>query len=205
MKRRFALFCTAFVLLVNGQAQSNRIGVFLKPQGIFASKKAAIPDWKGFAFSGGAYYEKSFGMVASSIGVGYTQFNSTYTSADSTLSTGKTTDKKGLLSVPIGFLFEYPATDKFFVGFLGEITINYLLTEKVIFPKNTQIVKMSDLKFKDKLYFMGTFGINLSYLITNELGVSVIPTFSFISTTNPSAPLHFGAGGCVRVFYMFGY
>jgi len=206
MKRVIALFCTAFVLFLSGQAQSNRVGVFVKPQGMFVSKKNADTYGKGFTFSGGAYYEKNFGMACMSIGAGYTQFNhKIFAPTDITLTKEKVSTKKGFLSIPISFTYEYPVTDEFSIGFFGEVTINYLLREKQTFSGNTSFMKMSDYKFNEKMYYMGTVGINFTYLFTDELGISVIPTFSIYLNLNPSMPMYFGGGGCVRFFYMFGY
>ena len=209
MKRVITLFSIAFVLVLSGQAQSNRIGVSVKPQGMFVSKKNADTHGKGFAFSGGAYYEKSFGMACMSFGVGYTQFNHSFISifapADTTLTEEKVTTNKGFLSIPISFTYEYPVIDEFSIGIFGEVSINYLLREKQTFSGYTSFMKMSNLKFSNKLYYMGTVGINFTYLFTDELGISVIPTFSIFKNTGFKTPMYFGGGGCVKFFYMFGY
>jgi hypothetical protein len=207
MRRVIALFCTAFVLLVNGQAQSNRVGAYVKPQGMFVGKKHTPTYGNGFAFSGGAYYEKSFGMNCVSVGVGYTQFNHSFISmfapTDTTLTEEKVTVKKGLLSLPtIGYSYEFPVTESFLIGFFMDAGFAFRLTEKQTFSGGTLPVRTGLL---EGLHYIAGAGINFTYLSTDELGISVIPSFSLLMTTGFDTPTYFGGGGQIRFFYEFGY
>jgi hypothetical protein len=107
------------------------------------------------------------------------------------------------LSIPLGASYEYPVTDEFLVGVIGEVSINYFLTEKQTFSGITSTMKPSFSLF-ERLHYIATVGINVTYLFTDELGISVMPTFSILASMN-NTPTYFGAGGQIRFFYMFGY
>ena len=202
MKRVIALFCTVFVLVVNGEAQSYRIGAYAHPQANFLGKKSPVKG-KGFTMGGGVFFEHNiFDAFTYALGLGYTQCNNTYTSED---TTENGTNKLGFVSLPITITYNFYATDIFKVGLHTGIGINYLVSGKQIIDGNEEIMNLSELKFEKKLYFMVTIGISATYLFTEKIGISLIPTFSYFSVFNPATTRYLGVGGQIRFFYEFGY
>jgi len=195
--RKVALFCTLFVLLSSGYAQSNRVGIYATPQYCFFKQGGFFDKsvkGKGFAFNGGAFYEINWG-IGISFGVGYTQMNTHFTENDV-----ETKHNRGFVSVPISAIYEYEITDKILIGFHGMAGFSYLVSSKqfvagIETPANAE----------KKLYLLGGFGLNFTYLFTDEIGLSVMPTFSGMFVINPDYPTYWGAGAQIRFFYAFGY
>jgi len=198
MKRKVVVFCTAFVLFSSGYAQTNRVGVYATPQYCFFNKYGFFDKsvkGKGFAFNGGAFYEMNWG-IGISFGVGYTQLNTHYTENDI-----ETKHNRGFVSVPISAIYEYEITDKILIGFHGMAGLSYLISLKQSIAGVETIVKGNDMG--TRLHFLGGLGLNFTYLFTDEIGLSVMPTFSGTFVINPDYPTYWGAGGQIRFFYAF--
>ena len=198
MKKVIALFCTAFVLLSSGYAQSNRVGIYLTPQYCFFNQKGIFDKsvkGKGFIFNGGAYYEKNWGLYGFSVGVGYTQLN-THFATDSV----ERTHKKGLVTIPIGGAYDFGITDNIFVGIHGTVGFSYLISEKQ-FDAGIE----TDMEAGKKLYCSFGGGLSFTYLFTDAIGLSVKPIFSVMSVFDPAAPTYLGVGAQIQFFYAFGY
>ena len=204
MKKVAAIFCTLFVFLFSGYAQSNRLGIYLNPHHSFFNKKITPETGneyslkgKGLMFCGGAYFEGRVSQIISaSFGVGYTHLKVTL--SDSVV--GGITTKKGFVSIPLGLSYEYPITeDKFIVGLLGKFSFEYLVSEK----QNDISIELSRYKTIDRLSFMGSVGINVMYYFTDNFGAAITPNFSFLLNVNKDVPTYLGLGGNLRVFYAF--
>ena len=194
MKKGIALCCTVFILLSSGYAQSNRVGVYVTPQYSFFKQKSDpnnVVKGKGFLFSTGAYYETNWGVCGVSFGLGYSQLNTTFS---------EITQKKRFGSLPIGVAYEFDIADNFFLGIQATIGINYLVSEK-------QVVDGIEVpaELGKRLYFSYGGGLSFTYLFSDAIGLSIMPTFLGISAFDPAAQLYLGVGGQIRFFYAFGY
>jgi len=198
MKKGIAVFCTVFILLSSGYAQSNRLGVSITPQYGFFNQKGFFDKsvkGKGFIFNGSAYYERKWDVYGFFVGLGYTQLNTHFT------ETGiKTTHKRGFVSVPIGGSYDFDITDNFFIGVHAAYGFNYLISEKL----NIGGVE-TPIESGKKWYSLYSGGLNFTYLFSDEVGISVMPTFSVYTVLDPSVPAYCGVGAQIRFFYAFGY
>ena len=199
MKKVIALFCTAFVLLSSGYAQSNRVGIYLTPQYCFFNQKGIFDKsvkGNGFIFNGGAYYEKNWGLYGVSVGVGYTQLN-TLLKTDSI----ETKYNRGFVSIPIGGAYEFGITDNISIGMHGTIGLSYLISEKQFDAG----IEKTDMEAGKKLYCSFGAGLSFTYLFNESMGLSAKPIFSFMYVFDPIAPLYLGVGAQLQFFYAFGY
>jgi len=198
MKRKVvALFCTLFVLLSSGYAQSNRVGVYATPQYCFFKQGGFFDKsvkGKGFVFNGGIFYQKNWDLFAMSFGVGYTQLNTHFTDSI------ETKHKRGFVSIPVGAKYEFDVTDNFFIGVHGMLGFNYLISEKQ-FDAGIE-TPMEDGK---KLYLSYGGGLSFTYMFVDEMGISLMPTFSIMSASGIGSPNYLGVGAQIRFFYAFGY
>jgi len=212
MRKSVAVFCALFVFLVSGHAQSNRIGVYINPQYSFYNKTeefssgyTSTQKGRGFAFSGGAYYEKSFGLISWSIGAGYTHQKMNITLKEGDTLSAETTVKMGFMSVPISFSYDYPIKeDKFIIGLFARVSAEFLLKETVTVLGSEVPMNMSQYKFREKLHLMGMVGFNVMYFFTDNFGAAITPNVSLLMSMTEK-PNFFGLGCSVRLFYAFGY
>ena len=195
MRKGIALFCTVFMLLSSGYAQSNRVGVYATPQYVFFKTGTLFEEerekGKGFAFNGGVYYGKQWDVVGFSVGLGYSQLNTTISGV---------THKTGFVSVPINGHYDYDITDNFFIGTQVTAAFCVPISEK-------QVVDgvETSLDAAKKLHLQYGLGLSFTYLFSDNLGISVLPTFSLLATDRDMIFLCWGAGAQIRIFYAFGY
>ena len=211
VKEKIILFCTLFALLFDGYAQSNRVGVYVYPQANFFIKKKTFnsqtcPFTKGngFTFDGGIYFEKTFGCVGLSAGIGYTQLNNTYIYISATAVKHKETIKMGFIAIPFGGVYEYQVKDNISVGVRGGFEFNYLVTEKQIISGLESSAKLSDYEFIYKLHYQVFGGPSATYLFDNKMGLSATLFFSAFGGPNFREITYLGIGGQIRFFYAFG-
>ena len=198
MRKGIALFCTIFMLVSSTYAQSNRVGVYVLPQYTFFSTKKfsfssnPATEGKGFVFNGGIFYEKKWEFFGLSVGAGYAQMKT------KEISQGiEATYKRGFVSVPLGINYEYDITDNLFIGGQATLALSLRLSEK-------KEVAGIDVSEEVGLSMYSTYGVGLSftYLFTDAVGLSVLPTFS--ATSGRGTPFYWGVGGQIRFFYAFG-
>jgi len=181
IKRGIAFICTAFLLL-SGYAQ-HRVGVYATPQYNITSK--------GLAFNGGAYYEKDMQAYTFLIGLGYMYMGCPFKD----ILGGTSIQKMNFLSIPIGGGYQYELADNLMLDIQGIAGLNYLVKSSA----------QEDLSGMKRLGMSINFGIGCTYLFSDNIGVSLLPTVSGTMVFATEKPLYWGVGGQIRFFYAFGY
>ena len=205
VKKGVALFCTVFILLSSGYAQSNRVGVFVIPQGNFLG--TLVKEWKldlsrkekGLLLGEGIYYEKCGDLSAFTVGMGFTQLRNTYTS--DSIPGSKGTKQMDFVNILLSGTTNFYDGDQFKVGVLYGLQFHYLL------KGNQDGLKMdfTDKKAYERLALTFNLGVNFTYLFTDNIGISVIPSASLFGRSTEEEPsLYWAFGGQVRFFFAFG-
>ena len=200
MKKGIVLVYTVFILGTSGYAQSWRLGAYVYPQANFLGKNDLSLKGKGFTIGGGGYFEHCIlDAFAYSIGVGYTQLSNTIAMSD---TLGKLTNKMGFISIPIIATYNFYATDNIKLGIHTGITIEQLTKSKSIIGGMEYPVDLSNQK---KTYASWVVGLNFAYLVTEGMGVSVMPAYSHLFKFADSrvSPKYNGFGGQIRLFFEF--
>jgi len=205
MKRKgIALFCTLFVFALSVSAQSNRVGLYVQPQGNFLG---GIKVWKtdlsrkekGLIIGEGIYYERCGDLSGFTIGLGAMQVRNTYTSD---LRIGEGTNQLNFLTLLLAGNTNFHDGDKFKVGMMYGFKFGFLLNEKI----NGLETDFTTRDSYERLAAMFDLGVSFTYLFTDNLGMSVMPSASFFGRSTSEEPwLFWGFGGQVRFFYAFGY
>ena len=208
MKRGVAFICTAFILLSSGYAQSHRVGAYLTPQYSFFNKKDKVlgsdisMKGKGFAFNGGAYYERNWGAYGLSIGLGYAYMGHTFTSPVLGFVGLETTHKMNFVSPSLGGNYELNLTDNLLLNIQAMANFNFLVSAKGGLKGNEIAMDLSEEK---RFYPSISLGIGCTYLFSDNVGISLLPTFSITMVLDPDKPTYLGVGAQIRFFYAFGY
>ena len=205
MRKGIALFCAVFSLLSSGYAQSNRVGVYVTPQGDFLG--TLVKDWKldlsrkekGLILGEGIYYEKCGDLSAFTIGLGFTQLRNTYTSD---LRIGEGTKQMDFINILLSGTTNFYDGDQFKVGAMYGFQFHYLLKGN----ENGLKMDFTDRKGYERLALTFNLGVNFTYLFTDNIGMSVAPIASFFGRSTEEEPsLYWAFGGQIRFFYAFGY
>ena len=206
MRKGIALFCTVFVLVSSGYAQSNRVGVYATPQGNVLGK--ITKDWvldlsrkeKGLMLGEGIYYERCGNLSGLTIGLGFTQVRNTYTSD---LRIGEGTNQMNFISLLLSGNTNFHDGDKFKVGMQYGFQFHYLLK----WSQDGLEWDFSDREGYERLALTINVGASFTYLFTDNIGISVtLPSVSLLGRSTHDEPyIYWGFGGQIRLFYAFGY
>ena len=210
MKKGISLFCTVFVLLSSGYAQSE-VGVYVHPQSNFIGKNklstidpniSSSVKGKGFTIGSGVFYENcQLEAISFTLGLGYMHHKNTVTYGDTLVAGAGGTTTLGFVSIPFAATYNFYASESIKLGIQLNIGINYLIAGK----QNDVSMDLSPLKFNEKFYLMPGLGIHFTYLFTDNIGMSAIPTASLLTAFDPTSTKYWAFGGQIRLFYAFGY
>lgn len=191
-------------------ARTNRMGVYLYPQFNFFNKKTPNhPQYNnikgnGLTYDGGIYFEKIFGNVGLSAGVGYMQLNSTHTYTLAKTDTDKKAIKMDFISIHFGGVYEHPVKDNISIGVRGGFRFNYLVIEKQIISGVESTIKLSDYESILRLHYQFFGGPSATFLFNDKVGLSIVLPISTFSGPDLGGITYLSIGGQIQLFYAFG-